>query len=276
MTVVAIIPALNEEAVIGDVVRGALPWVDQVIVVDNSSTDATSSVASAAGARVVFEPHPGYGAACMAGVRAAEGVDVLVFLDGDGSDPPDMIPVLLEVMRSDDVDLVLGRRAGAVEPGSILWHQQAGNWLMALDDPRPERRLRVARPAFVQGDQGARAALVVAGRHGARLDRRVPDQGGAASRADARGEDGLPTPRRRLEGERHAEGDGAGRLSHEPRHLPRLARASPGTAGRRLLLQAEALQNRTEHAFGFVRRLVEVCDHGLSGGGAAGAAPPVW
>ena len=132
MRLVAVIPAYNEAPVIASVVRETLPHVDEVIVVDNNSSDATASEASSAGARVVSEPRAGYGTACMAGADAATDADVLVFLDGDGSDPPAMIPLLLEVLQRDGVDLVLGRRAGDVEPGSILWHQQAGNWLMAL------------------------------------------------------------------------------------------------------------------------------------------------
>ncbi|MBK7582951.1 MAG: glycosyltransferase family 2 protein [Myxococcales bacterium] len=92
--IVAILPALDEEAAIARVVRGVTPHVDRVIVVDNGSVDQTARLAAEAGADVVSESRRGYGRACLAGVaRAREpGADVLVFLDADGSDAPEDLP----------------------------------------------------------------------------------------------------------------------------------------------------------------------------------------
>src|SRR5205809_274013 len=100
MNVIAIIPALNEEAVIGSVVRGIPPVVTRVVVVDNGSTDRTSAAAAAAGARVVYEPDRGYGAACLAGIASEPEADIYIFLDGDGADPPARIPGLLDILES--------------------------------------------------------------------------------------------------------------------------------------------------------------------------------
>src|SRR5581483_11687623 len=86
--VTVVIPVLNEEEAIGKVVSAiARDVVGEVIVVDGGSRDRTVEVARAAGARVLVETRPGYGRACASGARAASG-DVVVFLDGDGSDDP--------------------------------------------------------------------------------------------------------------------------------------------------------------------------------------------
>src|SRR2546422_6747361 len=91
-----VIPALNEEAAIGGVVREVpRDLVDEIIVVDKGSTDRTAEVAASAGARVVREPARGYGAACLAGARAAGDTDILVFLDGDRNDDPAELPRVL-------------------------------------------------------------------------------------------------------------------------------------------------------------------------------------
>ncbi|MGE0059813.1 MAG: glycosyltransferase family 2 protein [Dehalococcoidia bacterium] len=129
MTTVAIVPALNEEAAIGEVVRSLTGSVDRVIVVDNGSTDGTPSVAEAAGADVVRQSERGYGAAMLAGVAAAPDADVYVFLDGDGSDEGERAAEL--IARLQQADLVLGVRAGDVEAGSMFWHQRAGNIFMS-------------------------------------------------------------------------------------------------------------------------------------------------
>src|SRR5215470_33146 len=88
-----VIPALNEEEPIAEVVR-AIPRdaVDEIIVVDNGSDDRTGERAAAAGARVVREERRGYGYACRAGVEAVvQGCDIVVILDGDGSDCPELL-----------------------------------------------------------------------------------------------------------------------------------------------------------------------------------------
>jgi rSAM/selenodomain-associated transferase 1 len=130
--VVAVVPALDEEDSIGDVVRGVAPFVDAVVVVDNGSADRTADRARAAGATVEREGRRGYGAACLAGVRRARelGAGVVLFLDGDGSDDPSEAPLLLEPVARGEADLVLGvRTAASTEPGAMAPVQRFGNWL---------------------------------------------------------------------------------------------------------------------------------------------------
>jgi len=116
-----VIPALNEAESIGAVV-GSMPWgeIAECIVVDNGSTDGTGDVATAAGARVVRSPR-GYGAACFAGMKAAvETSDVLVFLDGDGSDVIGDLPKIAGPVLRDEADFVIGSRIrGVREHGSM-------------------------------------------------------------------------------------------------------------------------------------------------------------
>jgi len=129
MRVTAVIPALDEEGAIGQTVaRLNRDLVHEIIVVDNGSQDRTAERAAAAGARVIAEPRRGYGSACLAGVRAAASADVLVFLDGDGSDVPEDLERVLEPILQGQADLVLGSRTrGDREPGSLSVHQVAGN-----------------------------------------------------------------------------------------------------------------------------------------------------
>ena len=114
-----IIPALNEGAVIGEVVQRLLSCqalretcLTDVLVIDNGSDDDTAAQARLAGARVVSEPQRGYGRACLAGVLAATDADIIVQLDGDGSDVPEDIARVWELVRSGQADLAMGSRAG--------------------------------------------------------------------------------------------------------------------------------------------------------------------
>jgi glycosyltransferase involved in cell wall biosynthesis len=128
-----VIPALNEAENIAAVVR-ELPWnlIRECIVVDNGSTDATAAEAQAAGARVVVLSQRGYGRACAAGAAAANG-DILVFMDGDGSDVSTEMDQLLQPILAGDCDFVIGsRRRGKREPGSMLVSQIFAGWLAGL------------------------------------------------------------------------------------------------------------------------------------------------
>jgi len=135
--VTVVIPALNEEQSL-PLVLTDLPPVGQVIVVDNGSGDATAEVAARAGAAVVLEPQRGYGAACLRGLAAiAEGIRqgrtpplVVVFLDADYSDHPELLPQLVEPILRDQADLMLGSRlAGRREPGAMPPQSVFGNRL---------------------------------------------------------------------------------------------------------------------------------------------------
>jgi len=119
--VAMVIPTLNEEEPIAEVIR-AIPRdrVDEVIVADSGSSDRTVERARVAGARVIVEPQRGYGRACAAGARAACDCDIIVFLDGDGSDRPELVPTLLAPILSGTHDFVIGSRTrGECEPGSM-------------------------------------------------------------------------------------------------------------------------------------------------------------
>jgi len=136
MNIAVVIPAYNEEKSI-DLVVGAIPQppVSEVIVADNNSTDQTANVAKAAGARVVFEAEPGYGAACLTGIAEARhiGAELIVFLDGDFSDYPEEIPQLVAPILSGQYDLVIGSRIlGEREPGSLTPQQRFGGWLACM------------------------------------------------------------------------------------------------------------------------------------------------
>jgi len=128
-----VIPALNEAESIAAVVR-ELPWqlIRECIVVDNGSTDATVANAQAAGARVISLTQRGYGRACAAGAAAAEG-DIVVFMDGDGSDVSAEMDQLLQPILTGQCDFVIGSRLrGKREPGSMLISQVFAGWLAGI------------------------------------------------------------------------------------------------------------------------------------------------
>jgi len=131
----AVIPCLDEEDAIGAVVSAVLALgVAEVIVVDGASTDRTVERADAAGARVIVEPRPGYGRALQAGIAAVrKDADIVVFLDGDGSDPAEFIPALIAPIAAGDAVFVLGSRTrGKRDAGSLSAQQLAAGLVGGL------------------------------------------------------------------------------------------------------------------------------------------------
>lgn len=129
-----IIPVLNEEDSL-PLVLDAIPkdLVDEVVVVDNGSTDRSVEIARAHGATVVEEEHRGYGAACLRGIAATEDYEMLVFLDGDYSDYPEDMHELLPPVVADEADLVIGSRMVNRESRRALLPQSRfGNQLAAV------------------------------------------------------------------------------------------------------------------------------------------------
>jgi glycosyltransferase involved in cell wall biosynthesis len=126
-----VIPTLNEEEPIAQVI-GAVPRdvVHDIVVADSGSVDRTVERARAAGARAVVESRRGYGRACAAGARSVRDCDIIVFLDGDGSDRPELIPLLLGPILAGECDFVIGSRTrGERERGSMSVHQIAAGYL---------------------------------------------------------------------------------------------------------------------------------------------------
>jgi glycosyltransferase involved in cell wall biosynthesis len=127
-----IIPALNEERSIANVIRDIPRGVDEIIVVDNGSTDRTKETAQNAGATVLQEPRRGYGYACLKGIEylGKKNIAIVVFLDGDYSDHPEELTTLIAPIIKDQYDLVIGSRMiGERESGAMLPQALFGNWL---------------------------------------------------------------------------------------------------------------------------------------------------
>ena len=128
MRTAVVIPALDEEGSLPDVLD-AIPDHCQVVVADNGSTDCTTEVARARGARVVLEPHKGYGSAVLAGLNALQDdpPDIVVILDADGADPAQAIDTLTGPIIADRADLVLSDRTRTAAPGALTRTQRIGN-----------------------------------------------------------------------------------------------------------------------------------------------------
>jgi glycosyltransferase involved in cell wall biosynthesis len=128
-----IIPTHNEAQAIQRVLADLPPdLVTEVIVVDSNSDDGTPELAAKNGARVILEPLRGYGRACLTGLAAAESPDIVVFLDGDYSDRPSELPILLAPIIQGRADITLGSRLrGRNSAGALPWHQAFGNRLAA-------------------------------------------------------------------------------------------------------------------------------------------------
>ena len=142
MMVGVVVPARDEEGAIGGVVAGLLtlrddagtPLVDECVVCDNGSRDATGERARQAGARVVEQPTPGYGLACLTALAALPPVAVVLFLDGDGAFKAEQARELLDAI-ADGADLAIGARPlGSVQAGALSLPQRVGNrvasWLI--------------------------------------------------------------------------------------------------------------------------------------------------
>ncbi|MDX1906895.1 MAG: glycosyltransferase family 2 protein [Bacteroidia bacterium] len=137
LRVYVIIPAFNEADAIPKVIRDIpTEWVQEIIVVNNASTDDTVARATEAGATVLTELTRGYGNACLKGIAYLQSLpadqkpDIVVFLDGDYSDYPEEMPTLIQPILTEGYDMVIGSRAlGKRAKGSMLPQQIFGNWL---------------------------------------------------------------------------------------------------------------------------------------------------
>lgn len=130
--IVVIIPAFNEEVSITRVITDIPKFVDEIVVVNNGSTDNTAISAENAGATVLLELEKGYGAACLKGIHYIKDkkYDVVVFLDGDYSDYPDEMELIINPILNDDYDFVVGSRmTGKRTKGAMLPQAIFGNWL---------------------------------------------------------------------------------------------------------------------------------------------------
>ncbi len=126
LTVGVVIPCYNEETGVREVIRRMPGLVDEIVVVDNNSTDCTAAVATSLGARVVPERTPGYGAAYKAGLRAVRS-DLVATLDGDATYPPEEIPRLVDLLLAKDLEFLSTTRFPLAEPRSMGLANQVGN-----------------------------------------------------------------------------------------------------------------------------------------------------
>ena len=130
MKIAVIIPVHNEEQSIGKVLKDIPVFVDEIIVVNNCSTDKTVAIAENTGAIVLHENVLGYGAACLKGIEYLKNKDfhIVVFLDGDYSDYPEELELLIGPIVKDDYDFVLGSRvSGNREKGALLPQSRIGS-----------------------------------------------------------------------------------------------------------------------------------------------------
>ena len=129
-----IIPAFNEENSIANVINDVPKIVDEIIVIDNNSTDETAKNAKNAGATVLKEVKKGYGFACLKGLNYIANQTIkptiVVFLDGDYSDYPTQLTSIVQPIIEENIDFVQGARVKELrEPGSMKPQQIFGNWL---------------------------------------------------------------------------------------------------------------------------------------------------
>ena len=131
LRITTVIPCLNEEIAIGHVLDGLPPFVDEVIVVDNNSTDRTAEVARSRGAMVVTELNRGYGRAYKKGFSAATG-DIVITLDGDHSYPVDAVSYLIEAFLHCRVGFLSGSRFPTVNPDAMSVKHRIGNRILSI------------------------------------------------------------------------------------------------------------------------------------------------
>lgn len=126
-----VIPCYNEEEGVRYVIDGLPECIDEVVVVDNNSTDRTAEVARSLGANVVFEKRKGYGAAYKAGLPAATG-DVIVTLDGDGTYPSEQIPELVDFLEDQNLDFISASRFPLKNPEAMNFTNKIGNNVLTI------------------------------------------------------------------------------------------------------------------------------------------------
>jgi hypothetical protein len=130
-SITVIIPCLNEEQGVGKVLQAMPPFVDEIIVVDNGSTDRTAAVAASLGAKVITEELRGYGRAYRRGFAAATG-DLIVTLDGDHSYPIDGVSYLIEAFLHLDVDFLNASRFPVRDSRAMSFKHKFGNLVLSL------------------------------------------------------------------------------------------------------------------------------------------------
>ncbi len=126
-----VIPCYNEEEGVEHVMRSLPESVDEVVVVDNNSTDRTAEVASSLGARVVSEKRKGYGAAYKAGLPAVTG-DITVTLDGDGTYPTEQIEEVVDYLVDNNLDFVSASRFPLQNPEAMSFSNKGGNMILTI------------------------------------------------------------------------------------------------------------------------------------------------
>ena len=131
LSIGVVIPCYNEEEGIRGVIGRMPAVVDEIVVVDNNSTDRTAEVAASLGARVVPGKTPGYGAAYKAGLRAVRS-DIVVTLDGDGTYPPEEIPRLVDALIEQHLDFLSASRFPLADPRAMGFSNRLGNWVLTV------------------------------------------------------------------------------------------------------------------------------------------------
>jgi len=130
-TVSVVIPCFNEEEGIARVIDALPPSIDEVVVVDNNSTDRTAEVAEGRGARVVFEKRKGYGAAYKAGLPAVT-CEITVTMDGDGTYPVEQIEECIDYLLDNGLDFVSASRFPLKNPSAMNFSNKIGNNLLTF------------------------------------------------------------------------------------------------------------------------------------------------